>query len=112
MKKTIIIILGVLLFTSCLKDEIPFQYSIRVQVTDYEGNRVEGADVTLKYLKDGKKDYPCIYREGYYEFIDLINAGEYQIWVHKQGNIYKDNFGDATLNENKVERVNIKLDKF
>jgi hypothetical protein len=114
MKKIIIILLGIFLFTSCLKDEVPFQYIIRVSVTDYEGTRIEGADVTLKFLKNGKNDYPYTYNklEECYEFANLTDIGEYQIWVDKKGNIYKNGQGGAILKENKIESVSIKLEKF
>jgi hypothetical protein len=113
MKKTIIILLGISMLNSCLKDEVPFQYIIQVSVTDDDGNRIEGADVTLKYLKNGKNDYHCIYHTGgYYEFTDLIDTGTYQIWVDKKGGIYKNGQGGATLNESKIVPVDIKLEKF
>jgi hypothetical protein len=112
MKKTIIILLTALLFTSCLKDEITFKYIIRVSVTDYEGNFIEDADVTLKYKKTGRNDYPYTYNNGYYEFTDLTEVGPYNIWVQGRGDIYKDNSKDATLSENKVVIVDINLKKY
>jgi len=112
MKKIIITLLSAFLLTSCLKDEVAFKYIIRVHVTDYDGNNIKDADVTLKYLKNGRNDYPYTYNtEGYYEFTDLIDVGEYQIWVDKKGDIYKNGQGGATLKENKIEPVNIKLEK-
>lgn len=97
-----------------MKEEMPFQYSICVKVTDDEGNHIEEADITLKHLRNGKNNYPCIYNttQKYYEFIDLTDIGEYQLWVHKRGDIYKDNQGSVTLNENKIISVHITLEKY
>jgi ABC-type molybdate transport system substrate-binding protein len=114
MKKIIIILFGVLLFTSCLKEEIPFQYTIRVYVAEGQHNPIEADIITLKYLKTGRADYPFIYNdaEKYYEFAGLIDSGEYQIWVQKNGNIYKPNQNNVTLNEKKINSVNMKLEKY
>ncbi|MDR1458986.1 MAG: hypothetical protein LBI60_02080 [Bacteroidales bacterium] len=113
-KKIMVILAGVFLLCSCVKEEVRFQYIIRVYVTDDEHNNIEDADITLKYLKNGKTAYQQKYNkaEGYYEFTDLIDTGEYQIWVHKRGNIYRDNHDDAILNEQRVVAVDIKLEKF
>jgi hypothetical protein len=112
MKKTIIILFGVLLLTSCLKDEVPFQYIIRVSVTDYEGNPIKDVDImTLKFSKTGRSDFPYTYNNGYYEFTNLMDTGAYEVWVEKKGNIYKPGQGRTTLKENKIEPVNIKLEK-
>lgn len=102
-----------MLFTSCLKEEIPFQYTIRVYISDYENNNIEDVNITLKYLKDGRNNYTYVYNlDGYYEFTGLIDIGEYQIWVYDIGNIYKDNYEGVTLDENKIESINIKLEKY
>lgn len=114
MKKIILILSGILLLVSCTKEEIPFQYTLRVYVTDEEGETIEGADVTLKYLKDGRSDFPAVYNavEEYYEFMDLTDAGAYQIWVQKKGGVYRDNHSQATLDENREASVTIKLEEF
>lgn len=114
MKKIILILSGVLLLASCMKEEVPFLYTLRVYVTDEAGEAIEGADVTLKYLKNGRSDFPAVYNGTgkYYEFTDLTAAGAYQIWVQKKGGVYRDKQRQTTLDENKETSVTIKLEEF
>lgn len=102
------------MLASCTKEELPFLYTLRVYVTDEAGVAIEGADVTLKYLKDGRSDFPVVYNGTgkYYEFMDLTVAGAYQIWVQKKGGVYRDKERQTTLNENRVTDVTVKLEEF
>lgn len=99
---------------SCMKEEVPFLYTLRVYVVDETGEAVEGAEVELKYLKDGRSDYPAVYNGmgKYYEFTDLTATGAYQIWVQKRGGVYRDNHSQATLGENKMMSVTVRLEEF
>jgi len=102
MKKLILISFGVLMLTSCLKDEVPFQYTIRVFVTD--------ADIiVLSFPQTGRSDFEYTYNEaeGYYEFSNLMNAGTYRIVVQKSG--YRPWQRDVTLGENRVASINVTL---
>lgn len=114
MRKIILILSGILLFASCAKEKVPFLYTLRVYVTDEAGSAIEGADVTLKYLEDGRSDYPAVYNGTgkYYEFTDLTDAGKYQIWVQKRDGVYRDSHSHATLDENRVTDVTVKLEEF
>ncbi len=116
MGKIVLILLlsGMLLLASCVKEEVPFLYTLRVEVTDEAGVAIEGADVTLKCLKDGRSDFPAVYNgtEKYYEFTDLTATGAYQIWVQKKGGVYRDNQSQVTLDENKVMNVRVRLEEF
>ena len=95
---------------SCMKQEKDFLYELRVCVVDEGGNPISDAEVSLRYNKTGQSDYQSSYRqEGYYSFTGLTQQGPYQVWAHKRGNEYKDDFTDVRLEENKVERVNLKL---
>lgn len=114
MKKIIILFFTALLFNSCLKDEIPFQYIVQVNIFDEQNQSIEADIITLKHLKSGESNYLYTYdnTRRYYEFLNLESPGEYQIWVQKNGNVYRPNQKNITLNENKVISVNIKLEKY
>jgi hypothetical protein len=107
MKKLILIFGFQLLLTSCLKEEVPFQYIFRVHVTNSDNKKIEGAIITLKYLKTGQTDTQYTDSEGYCEFNSIIEAGEYNIWAQKEG-IGKDT-QNKKLDENKIEPVNLTL---
>ena len=108
MKKLIIILLGVLLLASCLKEEVPFQYTISVHITDDENNPIEKADVTAKLLKTGKLMTLSSKANGYYTFENITEAGIYQVWAHK--NNYKDVHNDNVIIDNdKVNSVELEL---
>lgn len=106
MKKILILLLGVLLFSSCLKEEIPFQYTVRVYVTNSGSDSIE--DIMLKYLKDGRNDFPYTYNdmEKYYEFTKIINLGTYEVSVVKNGKL---NRKDITLNDDTNKIIIVQL---
>ena len=116
MKKIIAIAICACLFNSCLKDEIPFQYTIRVWVylADDRNTPIEQVSVTLKYPKNGKTDFISTYNktDGCHEFSNIEIPGAYQIWAHTSGNIYRDKQQNVTLDENKVLTVHLTLEKF
>lgn len=96
--------------TSCLKQEKDFLYELRVCVVDEDGNLIPDAEVSLRYNKTGQSDYQGFYRqEGYYAFTGLTQQGSYQVWAHKRGNEYKDDFTDVWLEEEKIIKVVLHL---
>lgn len=95
---------------SCLKQEKDFLYEVRVLVVDEDGRPVSDAEVSLRYNKTGQSDFQGRYQEeGYYVFAGLTEQGVYQVWAHRRGNEYKDDFTNVSLEENKVETVKLTL---
>jgi hypothetical protein len=116
MKKIIIILLSVLLFTSCLKDEVPFQYTIRVKILDkYEEVPIKNADVYL-YSVVGS----TLHRidelhnvNGECEFPNLLEqTGKFAVRVKCEPLYYDSPQENITISEFKMNTVNIYLEPF
>jgi len=105
MKKIIILLFGVLLFTSCLKEKVPFQYTIRGTVKDKKTKiAIEGATV---YLLETNENSQQTDNKGYYEFSGLEIIGVYDILVKYKPNDYGDGHGKVTLGDSAMNTVEI-----
>lgn len=108
MKKLIIILFSVLLFGSCLKEEVPFQYMISVYVTDDKDNPVEKADVKVTLIKTGKIIPLSSKANGYYLFENIIETGKYQVRADKEGYQYARN-DNVIIEEKKITEITLQL---
>jgi hypothetical protein len=104
MKKTIIILLSVVLFSYCSDNDVPFQYTIRATVTDsVTGDTLKGNGVEV-FLEDGQN--LNLTANGFYE-ITVTEAKTYTVKAKANG--YKDNKEYVKIEENKINPVNIQL---
>ncbi|GHT32980.1 hypothetical protein FACS189434_06040 [Bacteroidia bacterium] len=112
MKQTIIILLTALLLGGCLKDEVPFLYTIKVSVKDANNAPIENAEVTLRCTTTGKRNFPVVeLGKGIYEFRNLTDTGTYQIWASKD-DFDKDDNKQVYLTENKTNTVELTLTNY
>ncbi len=114
MKKMIIVLLSMLLFTACLKDKIPFHYTICVNILQARtNNAVKGADVYL-YSRNGSTLNLIGEQQdvnGYCEFEGLERAGSYLVRVKSEPE-YHDGEMNIGLDNEKKNLVNVSLEPF